>query len=182
MLHTGLVEVANEAGVAQRRAVRRRAWLRRRLGSSRVNESDRWTVMPAKQCILSVPLSSWKHSGRREARLRLARNPKLRMRTKPGGSRWSRKRRSNSSDSQSHEPLLVAMSGITPAESDVAIGEGDQSGVGDGDAMGVGAEIAQHMFRSAEGLLGIDDPVVAEQNPQPCSEGAWMQLAAESSP
>ena len=47
--------------------------------------------------ILSVPLSRWKHSGRREARLRLARNPKLRMRTKPGGNRWSRKRRRNSS-------------------------------------------------------------------------------------
>ena len=76
--------------------------------------------------------------------------------------------------SQSHEALLVAMCGIAPAESDVAIGEGDQSGVGDGDAMGVGAEISQHMFRSAEGLLGIDDPVVAEQYPQPSSEGAWM--------
>ena len=75
---------------------------------------------------------------------------------------------------KSHEPLLVAMCGIAPAESDVAIGEGDQSGVGDGDAMGVGAEISQHMFRSTEGLLGIDDPVVAEQYPQPSSEGAWM--------
>ena len=33
--------------------------------------------------------------------------------------------------------------------------------------MGVGAEIAQHMFRSAKGPLGVDDPVVAEQYPQP---------------
>src|SRR5271156_5234189 len=63
---------------------------------------------------------------------------------------------------QTHEPLLVAMGGIAPAEGDVAIGESNQSAVGDGDTMGVCAEITQHMFRSAEGMLGIDDPVVAE--------------------
>ena len=47
--HTGLVEVASEAGVARGRAARRRAWFRRRLGISRVNESDLWTVMKPKQ-------------------------------------------------------------------------------------------------------------------------------------
>src|SRR5277367_5773588 len=47
--------------------------------------------------IFSELARSLKHSGNRVARLRLARNPKLRMRTKPGGSRWSRKRRRNSS-------------------------------------------------------------------------------------
>src|SRR5271165_2691554 len=36
-------------------------------------------------------------SGSNRARRRLARKPKLRMRTKPRGSRWSRKRRRNSS-------------------------------------------------------------------------------------
>src|ERR1700724_2339769 len=45
----------------------------------------------------SDPPSSHRHSGNNAARLRLARNPKLRMRTKPGGSRWSMKRRRNSS-------------------------------------------------------------------------------------
>jgi len=75
---------------------------------------------------------------------------------------------------QSHEPLLVAVRGIAPAEGDFAIGEGYQSGVGDGDAMGVCAEIAQHMFRSAEGPFRIDNPVVAEQHAQPRCEGAWL--------
>src|SRR6266849_5246537 len=41
--------------------------------------------------------SSWKQSGKLVARLRLARKPKLRMRTKPLGSRCNRKRRKNSS-------------------------------------------------------------------------------------
>jgi len=77
-------------------------------------------------------------------------------------------------DSQSHEPFLVAVGGISPAEGDVVFGECDQPGVGDGDAMGAGAEIAQYMFRSAEGALGVNDPVVAEQYSQPCGEGARM--------
>ena len=77
-------------------------------------------------------------------------------------------------DIQSHEPLLVAMGGVSPLEGDVALGESDQSAVGDGDAMGVGAQIAQHMFRPSEGPLGIDDPVMAEQYAQPCCEGARL--------
>ena len=84
---------------------------------------------------------------------------------------------------QSYEPLLVAVRGIAPAEGDVAIGESNQPGVGDGDAMGVGTEIAQHMFRAAEGRLGVNDPIVAEQYPQPSSEsarlGEWHQAAVE---
>jgi hypothetical protein len=75
---------------------------------------------------------------------------------------------------QSHEPLLVAMRRIAPAEGDVAIGESDQPGVRDGNAMGVCAEISQYMFRSAERLLGVDDPIVAEQHPQPGSEDARL--------
>src|ERR1019366_4787536 len=86
-------------------------------------------------------------------------------------------------NSQSHEPLLVAVRRISPAKCNVAFGECDQPGVGDGDAMGVGAEIAQHMFRAAEGGLGVDHPVVAEQHPQPCGEGArlgeWQEAAVE---
>src|ERR1039458_9460279 len=67
---------------------------------------------------------------------------------------------------QGHEPLLVAMRGVAPSEGDVAIGESNQPGVRNGDAMSIGTEITQHMFRSAEGRLGVDDPVVAEQYPR----------------
>ena len=75
---------------------------------------------------------------------------------------------------QDHEPLLVAVRRIAPSEGDVATGESDQPGVGDSNAMSVGAEIAQHMLRSTEWALGVDDPVVAEQHAQPCGEGAWF--------
>ena len=84
-------------------------------------------------------------------------------------------------DSQGHEPLLVAVGGIAPAECNVAFGERDQPGVRDGDAMGVGAEIAERMFRSSEGPFGVDDPVVAVQHSQPGSEGARMGQRQQAS-
>lgn len=40
---------------------------------------------------------------------------------------------------QSHEPLLVAVSGVAPAKGYVALGKSDQSVAGDGDAVGVGS-------------------------------------------
>jgi hypothetical protein len=41
--------------------------------------------------------------------------------------------------------------------------EGHEAVVGDGHAMGVTGEIAQDMMRTAEGWLGVDDPVLTEQ-------------------
>jgi hypothetical protein len=37
---------------------------------------------------------------------------------------------------------------------------------GDGHAMGVSSQVAENVFRAAEGWLGIDNPVVGEQLPQ----------------
>src|SRR5665213_397082 len=84
-------------------------------------------------------------------------------------------------DRQSQQSLLVGMSGVSPAEGDLALFEGDQSSVGDGYAMGVAAEIAQRMFRSAEWWLGIDDPVVAEEGSAPSGEGSWIRKRGEVS-
>ena len=77
-------------------------------------------------------------------------------------------------DRQSQEPLLVGVRGVSPTEGDVAV-QGDESAVGDGDAVGVAAEITQRVLRSAEGWLGIDNPVMAEQGSEPCGEGSWFR-------
>ena len=77
-------------------------------------------------------------------------------------------------DGQRHDALLVAVRGVSPAEADVAVGEGDQSAVGDADAVGVRTEVAQGVFRSTEGPLGVDDPVVTEQDSEPGGEAAWL--------
>jgi hypothetical protein len=60
-------------------------------------------------------------------------------------------------DGQGHEPLLVAVSGVSPAEGDVSIGESHQPVVGNGDAVGVSTEIAQHVLGPTEGPLGVPD-------------------------
>ncbi len=66
-------------------------------------------------------------------------------------------------DRQGHEPFLVAVSGVSPAEGNVSGGESNQPVVGDGDAAGVCAEVAQRVFRPTKGPFGVDDPVLAEQ-------------------
>ncbi len=78
-------------------------------------------------------------------------------------------------DRQSHQPLLVAVSRVSPTEGNVAVGQSYQPMVGNGDAMSVGAEVAQQMFWPAERPFAVDDPVVTEQYPQPGGEGAWFR-------
>ena len=64
---------------------------------------------------------------------------------------------------EGHDTLLAAVCIIPPAEADVLAVEGREAVVGDGHAVGVTAEIAQDMFRSAEGRLGIDEPLLLAQ-------------------
>jgi hypothetical protein len=45
-------------------------------------------------------------------------------------------------DRQSHQPLLIAMSGISPAKGDVLVGKSNEPVVRDGDPVGIVAEIA----------------------------------------
>ena len=42
-------------------------------------------------------------------------------------------------DGKAHDSLPVAVRGVSPAEADLAVGEGDEPAVGDAGAMGVGA-------------------------------------------
>jgi len=62
---------------------------------------------------------------------------------------------------------MVMMRRITPAKSDLAIGERDQAMVGDGHAMSVAAQIVQHIFGATEGTFQVDHPVLSKQRPQP---------------
>ena len=59
---------------------------------------------------------------------------------------------------------------IAPAESDLAIAEGDQAVVGDSYAMGVTAEIVHDIFRATEGAFQIDHPILSMKGSQPSGE------------
>jgi len=61
-------------------------------------------------------------------------------------------------DVKSEESLFVLVSGVSPAERDLVIQEGNEPPIGNRNAMGVSAEIAQHLIGSTEGRLAVDHP------------------------
>jgi hypothetical protein len=61
-----------------------------------------------------------------------------------------------------HRSLSVAVRAVSPEECDVVIRKGDQAMVGNGHSMGIAAEIAENIFRSAEGPFAVDDPLMVE--------------------
>ena len=81
----------------------------------------------------------------------------------PSGQHMQKESPQELGGAERHLALLAAVGVVLPAKGDVLFLEGQQAMIGDGDAMGVAAEIAQHLHRSTEGGLGIDDPVVAVQ-------------------
>ncbi len=59
--------------------------------------------------------------------------------------------------------------------------ESHEAVVGDGHAMGVAGEIAEHMMRTGERWLGVDDPVLTEQGTQEGAEGLFVFQRLERS-
>ena len=61
-----------------------------------------------------------------------------------------------------HELLLAAVRVIFPAESDLAIGEGNNPVVGNRNAMCVAGQVMKDVPRTSERRFGVHDPVLAE--------------------
>jgi len=80
-----------------------------------------------------------------------------------------------------HHFLLIAVGIIFPTESNLILFESHEAMVGDGHAMGVTGEIAEHMMGTAEGWLGIDDPVLTEQGAQERAERLLVGKGLKSS-
>jgi len=55
---------------------------------------------------------------------------------------------------------------ILPAKTHRGVGDREQPVVGDGDAVSVAGQVVKDVFWSAEGGLGIDDPVLLKQSAQ----------------
>ena len=83
-----------------------------------------------------------------------------------------------------HHSLLITVGIILPTESNLVMLENQEAMVGDGDAMGIAGEIAEHMMGTAEGGLGVDDPVLPEQGAQEGAErflvGKWLKGSGKS--
>jgi hypothetical protein len=80
-----------------------------------------------------------------------------------------------------HHSLLITVGIILPTESNLVILESHEAVIGDGHAMSVTGEIAEHMMGTAEGGLGVDDPVLTEQGAQEGAESLFVFERLESS-
>src|SRR6266496_124273 len=78
-----------------------------------------------------------------------------------------------------HDLLLAAVRIVFPEKRDPIIVERNQSMVGDGDAVRIASEIVQNMLGTAEGWLGIDDPVLAKELSEKCSKVTWLHNTLE---
>jgi hypothetical protein len=78
-----------------------------------------------------------------------------------------------------HDLLLAAVGIILPSERHSIILEANESMVGDGNAMGIARQIMQNMFWTAEGRLGVDDPVLSEELAQKPAEAMWFYETPE---
>ncbi len=65
---------------------------------------------------------------------------------------------------------LAVVAIILPTEGDGRVGHADQARVRNGDTVCVAAEIGQHLSRSAEGRLGVHDPLDPTQFAEPAGE------------
>ena len=59
-----------------------------------------------------------------------------------------------------HFAFLVAVSIVPPTECDVIAVKRNQSMIGDGHPMRVAPEVAENLFGTTKGRLGVDDPFV----------------------
>jgi hypothetical protein len=71
-----------------------------------------------------------------------------------------------------HDLLLATVCIVSPAKRYAFVLEGHEPMVGDGDAMGIAGQVVENMFGTAEGWLGVDDPVLPEQLPEEIGEAA----------
>jgi len=78
-----------------------------------------------------------------------------------------------------HDFLLAAVRIVFPAKRDSIILERHQSMVGDGDAVRIAGEIVQNMLGTAEGWLGIDDPVLLEERSEKLAKATWLSKTLE---
>ncbi len=78
-----------------------------------------------------------------------------------------------------HDLLLTAPCVVFPAKRDSIILESNEPVVGDGDAMGIARQIVQNMFRTSEGRLGVDNPVLMEKLSQKAAKTTRLSKALE---
>ena len=144
--------------------------------SDKDQERLRWRRRVLRLAILvSHPASESKAA--RAVRRRLAKKPKLRMRTKPFGRMCSKKRLKNSSSARGNNFCLLWSAESRQRKVTWPSAKKEKETrcmVGNGHAMGVAAEILQHILGATEGAFQVDHPILSIEWPQPGGEGLGL--------
>jgi hypothetical protein len=82
-------------------------------------------------------------------------------------------------DVQSQESLLVFVSGVSPAERDLVVQEGNEPAVGNRNAMSVGAEVPKRLLGSAERWFAVDYPARRVKLADQTSEQSGLSQTAK---
>ena len=69
---------------------------------------------------------------------------------------------------QRHLLASAAVGIVLPGKGDLIVLELHQAAIAQGDSVRVPSQVFQHLFRPAEGLLGIDNPIFLVQRPYQC--------------
>jgi len=83
-----------------------------------------------------------------------------------------------------HQPLLVSVRIVLPAERDLFPIERNEPVIADGSAVGIAAQIAKHRLAAGHSWFGVDDPVFPmqrlQQGPEYLGIFEWPGRAAET--
>ena len=79
--------------------------------------------MPLKRVMFSELLSRWKHSGKQLGAVAVGEETEVADANEASRQQVEQEPAQELVDIKRHEPFLVAVSGVSPAEGDVAIGE-----------------------------------------------------------
>ena len=103
------------------------------------------------------------------------------MRTKPSGSRCSRKRRKNSSSDRVSSFCSLLWAESRQRKVTLPVSKRDQTMVADGHAMGVAAQIVEHKLWATEGWFQVDNPFFPVQGSEPGGKGFRLSEECEVS-
>ena len=79
---------------------------------------------------------------------------------------------------EAHDLDAVVVSGVAPLKAHLSVVQIQEPAIGDGDTMGVAGQVLEHMRRTAERRLGIDDPFLVAQRGDQAWNGPGFAYAA----
>jgi hypothetical protein len=79
---------------------------------------------------------------------------------------------------EAHDLAAVVVSGVVPLKTHLPVVQVQEPTIGEGNAMSVACQVLEHIVRTSERCLGIDDPFLMAQRGEQCVEWVYFENAA----